>query len=167
MRKTRSKEKSKQKLQVAIRKLLHPNRVFVKVNCHQALSLIDPQTIGVDLISAQFVYLYKLPIVKMEPMTVATTIKGSKGTIDKTCEVERNCRGYEETRMVYVAHLSGWDMILGNPALQYVRPTISAGTTTITIQPHGIDRFSLRMCRGNQVTDQKSDLLTAANSILA
>ena len=69
--------------------------------------------------------------------------------------------------MFYVAHLSGWDMILGKPALQDVRATISAGTAPVTIQPPGMDRFPLRMWRGNRITDQKSDLSTAANSILA
>ena len=88
--KTRSKEKTKRKPQVAIRKPLDRNRVFVKVNGHPALALIDLQTIGGDLISAQFVSLYKLPVVKIEPKTLATPIKGSKGTVDKTCEVELN-----------------------------------------------------------------------------
>ena len=58
-------------------------------------------------------------------------------------------------------------MILGKPALQDVRATISAGTAPVTSQPPGVDRFPLRMWRGNRVTDQKSDLSTAANSILA
>ena len=50
--KTRSKENTKQKPQVAIREPLDPNRGFVKVNGHPALALIDLQTIGRDLISA-------------------------------------------------------------------------------------------------------------------
>ena len=58
-------------------------------------------------------------------------------------------------------------MIHVKPALQDVRATISAGTTPVTIRPPGMDRFPLRIWRGNQVTDQKSDLSTAANSILA
>ena len=110
---TRLKEKTQQKPHVAIREPLDPNRVFVKVNGHPALALIDLQTIGGDLISAQFVYLYKLPVVKIEPKTLATAIKASKGTVDKTCEVELNWAGYEETRIFYVAHLLGWDMSLG------------------------------------------------------
>ena len=129
--------------------------------------LIDPQTNGGDLISAQFMYLYKLPVVKIEPKTLVTAIKGSKGNVDKTCEVEINWGGFEETRMFYVAHLTGWDMILGKPALQDVRAPISAGTAPVTIQPPGMDRFPLRRWRGTRVTDQKSDLATAANSILA
>ena len=65
--KTRSKEKTNGKRRVAIRERHDSNRVFVKVTGHPALPLIDLQTIGGDLISAQFVYLYKLPVVKIEP----------------------------------------------------------------------------------------------------
>ena len=54
-------------------------------------------------------YLYKLPVVKIEPKTLATATKGYMGPVDKTCGVELNRGGYAETRMFYVAHLSGWD----------------------------------------------------------
>ena len=70
------------------------------MNGHPALALIDLQTIGGDLLSAQFVYLYKLPVVKIVPKTLTTAIKGSTGTVDKTCEVELNWGGFEETRML-------------------------------------------------------------------
>ena len=69
--------------------------------------------------------------------------------------------------MFDVAHLSGWDMIVQKPALEDVRATISGHTAAVTIQHREMDRFSLRMWRGNRITDQKSDLSTAANSILA
>ena len=156
--KTRSKEKTKQKPQVAVREPLDLDRVFVKLNGHPALALIDLQTIGGDLISTQFVYLYKLPVVKIESETLATAIEAYKGTVDKTCEVELNWRGFEESRMFCVAHLSGWDRILVKPALQDVRATISAGTAPGTIPPPGMDRFPLRMWRGNRITDQEPDL---------
>ena len=58
-------------------------------------------------------------------------------------------------------------MILVKPALQDVRATISAGTAPVTIQSPGMDRFPLRMWRGTQATNQKSDLSTTTNSILA
>ena len=58
-------------------------------------------------------------------------------------------------------------MILGKPVLQDVQATISAGTAPVTIQPRGMDRFFLPTWRGNPLTDQKSDLSTATNSILA
>ena len=69
--------------------------------------------------------------------------------------------------MFYVAYLSGWDMIVRKHVIQYMRATISAGTAPVTIQPMSMDRFSLRMQRGDRVTDQKSDLSTPTSSILA
>ena len=86
--------------------------------------------------------------------------------MDKTCEVDLNSGGYEETIMFYVAHLSGWDMIHGKTALQVVRGTMSASAGVVTMQPSGMDRFFLCMWRGNRVIDRKTDLPTAANSIL-
>ena len=103
----------------------------------------------------------------MELKTLAITVKGSNGTIDKIYEVELNCGAYEETRIFYVAYLSGWDMIIRIPALQDVHATTSAGTAPVTIPRPGMNRFFLRMWRENRVTYQKPNLSTAANSILA
>ena len=164
--KTSAKKKFKQKPQVAIREPLNPNWVFGKVNGHPALALIYVQTIRGVLISAQFVYLYKLTEVKIQRNTLATAIKGCQVTVDKTSEVSRNWGGYEKPRMFFEAYLSGWDMMLGKPGLQDVLATIWVGTLPVTIQPPWIDRFSLCMWRGNCATDQKSDLSRAANSIL-
>ena len=69
--------------------------------------------------------------------------------------------------MFNVAHRSGWHMILEKPVLRDVVATISPGTASVTMHPPCMDGFSLRMWGGNRVTDPKSDLLTAANSILA
>ena len=88
--KSRQKEKTKEKPQVAITKPLYPNRVFGNVNVHPGLAPIDLWTIGGDLIRATFVYLYMLPVVKIEPKTLATAIKGSRGTDANTCEAERH-----------------------------------------------------------------------------
>ena len=136
------------------------------MNSHPALALIDLQTIAGDLITAQYVYLYKLPLVKIGTKSLATAIKGSTASIDKTCEVDLNWGAYEETRMFHIAHLSGWDMINEQHALRDVRATISAGTTPVTSQPPDMHRLSLRMWRGNQVTVQQSHSFTAANCIL-
>ena len=109
----------------------------------------------------------KRPVVKKEPKTLATTIKGSKVTVDKICEVELNWEGYEEIRIFCVPHLSGCYIMLGNPALQDVRGSFSAGTAAVLMQQPGMLRFSLRMWRGNLETEPKSDLSTSANCILA
>ena len=74
VRKTRFRAKREQEPQVVLEKPLHPNRVFVKVNGHPAIALIDLQTIGGELINAQFMYLYKLSRVKIETKTLAMAI---------------------------------------------------------------------------------------------
>ena len=51
--------------------------------------------------------------------------------------------GYLEQRAFYVAHLSGWDMILGEPALSAVKEQISASKDPVTIQPLNMQWFPL------------------------
>jgi len=53
-------------------------------------------------------------------------------------------RGYTETRMFYVAHLAGWDMILGKPALTALNAIIPAGPKTVTIQREEMACFALK-----------------------
>jgi hypothetical protein len=128
------------------------SKVQVKVNGHTALALVDLQTKGGDLINSQFVYLYQIPTKTIEKKSLNTAIKGSKGTIDKTCEIKLNWNGYEETRTFYVAHLSSWDLILGQPALESVKAIIPAGQNPVTIQPDGMQRFALTPWRGARTT---------------
>jgi len=54
---------------------------------------------------------------------------------------------YTETRMLYVAHLAGWDMILGKPAVTALNALIPAGPKPVTIQPEGMARFALKEWR--------------------
>lgn len=112
-------------------------------------------------------YLYTLLVVKIESKTLATAIKEPQGIIDKACEVELNQEGYEWTRMFYVANSLVCDMILSTPAILNIQATISVGTAPVAIQPAGMDRFSLRMRRGNCITEERSELSTAGNSSLA
>ena len=89
------KDKTQEKSHVIIREPLDVDGLYVEVKGHQTFASIDLQTIVGDLMGAHFVYLYKLLEVKIEPRTQATAIKGSTGTVDKTCEVELHCAGYE------------------------------------------------------------------------
>jgi len=63
-----------------------------------------------------------------------------------------DCGGYTETRMPYVAHLAGWDMILGKPALTALNAIIPAGPKPVTIQPEGMARFACKEWRKARVT---------------
>jgi len=63
------------------------SRVRIKVNGHPTLALVDFQTTGGDLINAQFVHLYGLPTYGIDQKLLNTTTKGSKGMIEKACDV--------------------------------------------------------------------------------
>jgi len=123
------------------------SRIRVKVNGHPALALVDLQTTGGDLINAQFVHLYGLPTYGIDKKSLNTAIKGSKGVIEKACDVQMDYGGYTETRTLYVAHLAGWDMILDKPALTALNALIPAGPKPVTIQPEGMARFALKEWR--------------------
>jgi len=78
--KTKAKPKSTEELDYS--------RVRVKVNGHPALALVDLRTTGGDLINAQFVHLYGLPTYGIKEKSLNTAIKGSKGVIEKACDVQ-------------------------------------------------------------------------------
>jgi len=56
--------------------------------------------------------------------------------------VQIDYRGYVETRTLYVAHLVGWDMILGKAACTALNALIPAGLKAVTIQPEGMASFA-------------------------
>jgi len=64
--------------------------------------------------------------------------------IEKACDVQIDYVGYTETRTLYVAHLAGWDMIVGKAALTVLNALIPAGPKPITIQPEGMACFALK-----------------------
>jgi hypothetical protein len=119
------------------------SKVLVKADGHPALALVDLQTQGGDLIDSKFVHLYGIPTRPSEKKKLTTAIKGSSGTIDKECTIQLDWMGYLEKRTFYVAHLSGWDMILGEPALSSVKALIPATKEAVTIQPPNMQRFPL------------------------
>jgi len=123
------------------------SRVRVKVNGHPALALVDLQTTGGDLINAQFVHLFGLPTYGIDKKSRNTSIKESQGVIEKACDVQIDYGGYTETRTLYVAHLAGWDMILGKPALTALNVLIPAGLKLVTILPEGMACFALKEWR--------------------
>jgi len=135
-RKTKAKPQSTEEL--------NHSRVRVKVNGHPGLALVDLQTTGGDLSNAQFVHLYGLPTYTIAKKSLNTTIKGSKDVIEKPSDVQIHYGGYTETRMLYVAHLAGWDIILCKAVLTALNALIPAGPKPVTIQPKGMARFALK-----------------------
>jgi len=138
---------SKTKAKSQSTKELNYSRVRVKFNSHPALALVDLQTTGGDLINAQFVHLYDLPTDGIDKQSLNNDIKGSKGVIEKACDLQMDYGGYKETRTLYVAHLAGWDMILYKPALIALNALIPAGPKPVTFQPEGMARCALKEWR--------------------
>jgi len=141
---TKNNYKGKTKAKAQSTEELDYSRVQVKVNGHPALALVDLQMIGGDLINAQFVHLYGLPTYRIDKKSFNTAIKGSKGVIEKACNVQMDNGGYTETRTLYVAHLAGWDMMLGKPALTALNALIPLGPKPVPIQPDRMARFALK-----------------------
>jgi len=67
--------------------------------------------------------------------------------IEKACDIQMDYGGYTETRTLYVAHLAGWHMILGKPALIALNALIPAESKPVTIQAEGMGRFAPREWR--------------------
>ena len=111
------------------------SKVLEKADGHLALVLVDLQTQGGDLIDSKFVHLYRIPTRPSDKKTLTIAIKGSQGTIDKECAIQLDWIGYLEERTFNVAHLSGWDMILEEPAVSAMNTQISGSKEPVTIQP--------------------------------
>ena len=109
------------------------SKILVKANGHPALALVDLQTQGGDLINSKFVHLYCIPTRPSEKKILTTAIKESQGKIDKECTIQLDWIGCLEESTFYLAHLSGWDMILREPALSAVNAEISASKEPISI----------------------------------
>jgi len=119
--------------------------VTTKVNDQIAKTLVDQQTAGADLISSTFCTLHKIPLHKMNPPVILQmTMKGSRGSLTHYIIVQLDWLGYLEERIMLVAALKDWDVILGSPALRDIKAVINMGTMTVSIQPPEKTRFTLQ-----------------------
>ena len=60
---------------------------------------------------------------------------------DKECTIQFDCIRYIKEHIFYVEHLSGWDMIYGEPALSASYAQISASKEPVTTQPSHMQWF--------------------------
>ena len=72
------------------------NAAEIRINVARANVLIDPYTVGADLISAQFCHLHNISTEEMPPKSLFTAIKGSKSTITKKATMEVDVQGHKE-----------------------------------------------------------------------
>jgi len=80
-----------------------------------------------------------LPTYGIDKKSFNTVIKGLKGVIEKVYDVQMDYGRYMETRTLYVAHLAGWDMILGKPVLTALNALIPADQTLLPSNLKGWD----------------------------
>ena len=71
------------------------------------------------------------------------TMKGSKGSLSHYVKIKLDWLGWLEERVMLVAALKDWDVILGSPSLRHVKAVINMGTMTVSIQPPEHHRFIL------------------------
>jgi len=120
--------------------------VTTKINGQPAKTLVDQQTAGADLISNKFCTLYNLPLYSLKnPIILQMTMKGSKGSISYYTKVNCEWLEWSEERILYVAALKDWDVILGSPELRHAKAVINMGTISITIQPPSQNRITLAL----------------------
>ena len=79
----------------------------MKANRHPALSLVDLQSQGGDLIDSTLVHLHHILTRLSEKKILTTAIKGLQGTINKECTIQLDWIEYLEEQTFYVAHISG------------------------------------------------------------
>ena len=100
---------------------------------YPVLALVDLQTQEGNLMYSKFVHLYGIPTSLSEKKTLLAAIQGSQSTIDQECTIQLDWIGYLQEHTFYMAHLSGWDMILQESALTGVNVHISTSKKPVSI----------------------------------
>ena len=127
------------------------NAAETRINGASANVVIDSCTVGADLISAQFYYLYNIPTEEMPPKSLFITIKGSKSTMTKKAFIEVDMQDHKEIRTVFDSNLIDWDAIIRHPMLQHLNTGMNVKDDRVFIQPNGKMRYELN--RLDRVTD--------------
>ena len=109
---------------------------MIRCNNHEALTLLDPCTMYVDLISDTYCTIYKLPLQEIKgDLPLTTAIKGSRSLINYKATVNLDIQGFKIERTLYVCHLQDWDIILGEPALTALRAIMEIVDNRVSIKP--------------------------------
>ena len=107
--------------------------------------LIDPCTVGADLISAQFCHLHNIPTEEMPHKSLFTAIKESKSTITKKTTIEVDVQGHKEIRTFFVSNVMNWDAIIGHTMLHHLNTVMHVKDNRVSIQPRRNIRYNLNM----------------------
>ena len=92
---------------------------------------------------SKFVQLYHVLTRLSEKNILTTRITKSQETIDKECTIHLDWIGYLQECTSYLAHLSQWDIILGEPDPSTINTQISAFKKPVSIQPSNMQGWPL------------------------
>ena len=81
------------------------NTAEIRINGARANVLIEPRTVGADLISAQVCHLHNIPTVEIPPKSFFTAITGSQSTMTKKTTIDVDVHGHTEIRTFLVSNL--------------------------------------------------------------
>ena len=121
------------------------NAAETRINGARANMLIDPCTVGADLISAQFCHLYNILREEMPPKSLFTAIKGSKSTMNKKATIGVDLQGHKEITTFLVSNLMDWDAIIGHTILHHFNTGMNVKDNRVSIQARGHMRYDLNV----------------------
>ena len=109
------------------------NAAEIRINGARANVLIDPCTVGGNLISPQFCHLHNIPAVEMPPKSLLTATKGSKSTMTKKATIEVDVQAHKEIRILLIRNLIDWDAIIGHPMLPHLNTVMNVKDNRVSI----------------------------------
>jgi len=109
--------------------------IDITINDIPAVALVDPGTIGSNMMSSDFAVTHNIPIYELEePIQVALALKGSKGASSYYAKAIAKVGEQEvETTFVLVTMDGDWNIILGEPALRNLGTILDTVNKTITV----------------------------------
>ena len=123
----------------------------IRINGASANVLIDPCTVGADLISPQFCHLHNIPTEEMPAKSLFTAIKGSKSTLSKKATIEGHVQGHKAIRTFLLSNIMNWDATIAHPILHHRNTVMHVKDNRVSIQHKEIIRYDLNML--DRVTD--------------
>ena len=121
------------------------NAAEIRINGAGANVLIDPCTVGANLIAAQFCHLHNIPTEEMPYKFLFTAIKASKSTMTRKATMEVDVQGHKQIRTFLVSNLMDWDATIGHPMLHHLNTVMSVTDNRVSIQARGKIRYDLNM----------------------
>ena len=127
------------------------NAAEISMNGARANVLIDPCTVGTDLILAQFCHVHHIPTEDMPLKSLFTARKGCKSTMTTKATIEVDVQGHKDITTFLVSNLMDWDAIIGHAMLHHLNTVKNVKDNRVSIQSKGKMTCDLNML--DRVTD--------------